>query len=69
MRRAWLWGFDEYADRDYSHRKQWVLERLSELAGAAGQRARFIPASSTRNQRPELGPPRGEAGCARDVQR
>ena len=28
VRRAWLWGFDEYAGRDYSHRKQWVLERL-----------------------------------------
>ncbi len=32
VRRAWLWGYDEYADRDYSHRKEWVLERLSELA-------------------------------------
>jgi REP element-mobilizing transposase RayT len=32
VRRAWLWGFDEYARRDYSHRKTWVLERLGELA-------------------------------------
>jgi REP element-mobilizing transposase RayT len=32
VRRAWLWGFDEYAGRDYSHRKEWVLERLSALA-------------------------------------
>ena len=32
VRRAWLWGFDEYAGRDYSHRKAWVLERLSELS-------------------------------------
>ena len=32
VRRAWLWGFDEYASRDYSHRKEWVLERLRELA-------------------------------------
>jgi REP element-mobilizing transposase RayT len=32
VRRAWLWGFDEYAGRDYSHRKEWVLERLRELA-------------------------------------
>jgi len=32
VRRAWLWGFDEYAGKDYSHRKQWVLERLTELA-------------------------------------
>ena len=30
VRRAWLWGFDEYAGRDYSHRKTWVLERLTD---------------------------------------
>lgn len=28
VRRAWL-GLDEYAGRDYSHRKAWVMERLS----------------------------------------
>jgi REP element-mobilizing transposase RayT len=33
VRRAWLWGFDEYAGKDYSHRKAWVLERLTELSG------------------------------------
>lgn len=32
VRRAWLWGFDEYAGKDYSHRKAWVLERLGQLA-------------------------------------
>ena len=32
VRRAWLWGVDEYAGRDYSHRKQWVIERLAQLA-------------------------------------
>jgi REP element-mobilizing transposase RayT len=31
VRRAWLWGFDTYAQRDYSHRKNWVLERLELL--------------------------------------
>src|SRR5688500_6522137 len=31
VRRARLWGFDEYARRDYSHRKEWVLERLKQL--------------------------------------
>src|SRR5690606_31706925 len=31
VRRAWLWGFDEYAGRDYSHPKEWVLERLAQL--------------------------------------
>jgi REP element-mobilizing transposase RayT len=31
VRRAWLWGFDEYAGRDYSHRKHWMLERLAQL--------------------------------------
>lgn len=32
VRRAWLWGFDEYAGRDYSHRKAWVLHRLEFLS-------------------------------------
>jgi hypothetical protein len=32
VRRAWLWGYDEYAGKDYSHRKAWVLERLSHLS-------------------------------------
>jgi hypothetical protein len=31
VRRAWLWGVDEYAGKDYSHRKDWVIERLREL--------------------------------------
>jgi REP element-mobilizing transposase RayT len=32
VRRAWLWGFDDYAGRDYSHRKDWVLARLQFLS-------------------------------------
>jgi REP element-mobilizing transposase RayT len=32
VRRAWLWGYDEYAGRDYAHRKSWILERLAFLA-------------------------------------
>jgi REP element-mobilizing transposase RayT len=32
VRRAWLWGVDEYAGRDYSHRKDWALERMRQLA-------------------------------------
>jgi REP element-mobilizing transposase RayT len=31
VRRAWLWGFDEYAGKDYSHRKAWVLRRIRYL--------------------------------------
>jgi REP element-mobilizing transposase RayT len=31
VRRAWLWGTDEFAGRDYSHRKHWVLDRLGQL--------------------------------------
>src|SRR5688572_24854597 len=31
VRRAWLWGVDDYAGRDYSHRKAWVLERVARL--------------------------------------
>lgn len=32
VRRAWLWGYDSYAGKDYSHRKDWVLERLKGLS-------------------------------------
>jgi REP element-mobilizing transposase RayT len=32
VRRSWLWGFDEYAGKDYSHRKDWVIERLQQLS-------------------------------------
>jgi REP element-mobilizing transposase RayT len=32
VRRAWLWGYDNYAGKDYSHRKAWVLRRLRQLA-------------------------------------
>src|SRR5688572_2079058 len=31
VRRAWLWGTDSYSGKDYSHRKQWVIERLEQL--------------------------------------
>lgn len=31
VRRAWLWGEDEYAGKNYSHRKQWVIDRLASL--------------------------------------
>src|SRR5688572_33124067 len=32
VRRAWLWGYDDYAGKDYSHRKQWVMQRLRFLS-------------------------------------
>ena len=32
VRRAWLWGQDDFAGRDYSHRKQWVIDRLAHLS-------------------------------------
>jgi REP element-mobilizing transposase RayT len=32
VRRAWLWGVDDYAGKDYSHRKKWVIDRLEELS-------------------------------------
>jgi REP element-mobilizing transposase RayT len=31
VRRAWLWGYDTYAGKDYSHRKAWILHRLRML--------------------------------------
>ena len=32
VRRAWLWGYDQYAGKDYSHRKYWVIDRLRLLS-------------------------------------
>jgi hypothetical protein len=32
VRRAWLWGYDAYAGKDYSHRKRWILQRLDCLS-------------------------------------
>src|SRR5271157_5587146 len=33
VRRAFLCGIDPYTGQDYSHRKEWILDRLRELAG------------------------------------
>src|SRR5271157_2044294 len=33
VRRAFLCGTDPYTGQDYSHRKEWILDRLHELAG------------------------------------
>ncbi len=33
VRRAFLCGVDSYTGQDYSHRKEWILDRMRELAG------------------------------------
>jgi hypothetical protein len=33
VRRAFLCGVDPYTGKDYSHRKEWILDRIRELAG------------------------------------
>lgn len=32
VRRSWLCGYDDLSKQDYSHRKTWIIERLSQLA-------------------------------------
>ena len=32
VRRAFLWGVDQHSGKDYSHRKQWVIDKLAELS-------------------------------------
>ena len=34
VRRAWLCGIDTYTNQDYSHRRQWVVDRLDALTQA-----------------------------------
>ena len=31
VRRAWLCGFDDYFQRSFEHRKEWVERRIMEL--------------------------------------
>jgi hypothetical protein len=33
VRRLFLFGVDAVTNRDYSHRKEWIIERLKFLAG------------------------------------
>jgi hypothetical protein len=33
VRRAFLCGVDPYTGQDFSHRKEWILDRMRELAG------------------------------------
>ena len=32
VRRAWLCGIDDYSGKSYEHRRQWVEDRLAQLA-------------------------------------
>ena len=32
VRRAFLWGVDQHTGKDFSHRKQWVIDKLGELS-------------------------------------
>jgi hypothetical protein len=34
VRRAWLWGYDDYAEKDFSHRKEWVIDRKRPITHA-----------------------------------
>lgn len=32
VRRSYLYGIDSYSGRDYSHRKQWIVDRIKQLS-------------------------------------
>ena len=56
VRRAFLCGVDPYTGRDYSHRKEWILDRMLELAGrlfkqAAGRSSSLVDAAARRSRR------------------
>ncbi len=36
VRRAWLTGIDELTGKDYTHRKEWIRQRLESLASVFG---------------------------------
>jgi hypothetical protein len=36
VRRIYLCGWEKRSGKDYSHRKQWIRDRLEELAGIFG---------------------------------
>jgi hypothetical protein len=57
VRRAWLWGTDAYSGKDYSHRKQWVIERLEQLCSI------FIDRSLRLCGNVEPLPPRAACRC------
>ena len=56
VRRAFLCGVYPYTGKDYSHRKEWILDRMRELAGrlfkqAAGRSSSHVDADARRSRR------------------
>jgi hypothetical protein len=55
VRRAFLCGVDPYIRRDYSHRKEWILDRMRELAGRLFKQAAGQSSSLVKGVRPTKG--------------
>jgi hypothetical protein len=52
VRRTFLCGKDRRSGKDYSHRKEWIRERLEELAGVFGVDIPGLAASVTTSTLP-----------------